>query len=376
MIKTYTVLDKPVVENEIQKHMEKALQVLLSYKNKLGLNSIVLVGSFGRGEGSVIFDQGRIRPLNDYDFLLVTEKLLIPQRTLNMVSALIGEKLNIRIDLKMIRHVDLHKLPNTIYYYETKLGGKLLWGIDSPSLMPPFKSDAIPLWDGAFLLLARIVALTLAYPPLCKEKTHFGVEQCLKAVFACSDATLILNGNYHYSYKERSKRIALLLSHQNEPSYMRQLADLAQEATRFKLIPDYSPFPDQEQLWKDVANVFRSVFLDYMAHAYHSSPDIDDVVSKFLATHGKSSIKNIPVWLDFWRYHRMFPPTLGNQVLKHTPMLLVCAALPYFMQSMINSDKSYLTGISYLSKIFPLDSSLSFQSARKIVIDTWETSVH
>lgn len=113
-----------------------------------------------------------------------------------------------------------------------------------------------------------------------------------------------------------------------------------------------------------------------MANTYHSKQDVDDITFKFLETNYEPTLKNLATWIIFWKTYKIFPPILGNHILTHRPMLLVCATLPYFLQSMLYSDRSYLKGFKYLSKVLPVNESISFLSAIKIIINAWETSVH
>ena len=51
--------------------MKIIVDIVLKYTDPV---SIILLGSFGRGEGSVIIENNLVIPLKDYDLMLVTNE--------------------------------------------------------------------------------------------------------------------------------------------------------------------------------------------------------------------------------------------------------------------------------------------------------------
>ncbi|MHC4579941.1 MAG: hypothetical protein ACYS14_00690, partial [Planctomycetota bacterium] len=58
------------ISNRIQEDLDRIVEEITQLE---GIVALILMGGFGRGEGSVVTIRGRTRPLNDYDLMIVTE---------------------------------------------------------------------------------------------------------------------------------------------------------------------------------------------------------------------------------------------------------------------------------------------------------------
>jgi|GEM_PF-6870137 len=68
---TFTLHENSDVDRKIQTELDIICEEILSYVRP---TTILLAGSFGKGEGSVLIQDDRIIPVTDYDLLIITEK--------------------------------------------------------------------------------------------------------------------------------------------------------------------------------------------------------------------------------------------------------------------------------------------------------------
>ena len=227
------------------------------------LEAIVLVGGFGRGEGAVLIEEnGNIRPVNDYDLVLITSSKTKVGDIRSFRQALATEIGIPWVDLRIIEKARLGQLRHTMFNYDLKYGGYVLWGRDDVlDQIPEMDPHSMPLIEAEILFFTRLwcflglfSARMLDEPP-DKKEWFVLANQLSKATLACSDALLISRGEYHVSYAERCRRFLRLFGDRAE------LAQLVAEATEFKLRPTREIGYDVVERWF----VVRRHFLDTMS---------------------------------------------------------------------------------------------------------------
>jgi hypothetical protein len=214
------------------------------------LRALFLVGGFARGEGSVLVEEQGPRPVNDYDFVVITESRrewpLLPD-----IGRRLAREIGIRgVDLLPLRTRDLPGLRHTIFNYDLTTCGRLVAGDGAvrrffPRLLP----GHIPLSEGRILLVNRMFCLLeslercyLDDPP-AGEAAFFCSQQASKAVLACQDALLVMRRRYHHRYMERMLRL------QEEACPIDGLMGLSRQATAFKLRPVSVAGEDAVRMW-------------------------------------------------------------------------------------------------------------------------------
>jgi predicted nucleotidyltransferase len=178
----FTRYNDPKIENEILRQLNLIVSHLLHYKRKLKIVSIVLGGSFGRGEGSVIVKNGRIKTLNDYDIFIVVKNSML-QYYVNYVLLEKSLKYLYKkypylpyIEFFLIKKNELHKLPPKVLYYELKHGSKILYGDNVLKEIRNYQPKDIPLIEGVILLFNRAVSLLYAYLASCCGRKERAIE--------------------------------------------------------------------------------------------------------------------------------------------------------------------------------------------------------
>ena len=81
---TYTIFNNKLVDLQIQERIDLIVGVISN--NVPHIDSLILTGGFGKGEGSVVFKDDEVKPLRDFDFCIVSDKkypLIILKTLLN-----------------------------------------------------------------------------------------------------------------------------------------------------------------------------------------------------------------------------------------------------------------------------------------------------
>ncbi|HEX2065583.1 MAG TPA: nucleotidyltransferase domain-containing protein, partial [Candidatus Thermoplasmatota archaeon] len=143
---------------EVVRRIEADLQAVTSSLRKADphVRALVLTGGFARGEGTVLAGE----PQNDYDFVAL--RGVGPPRVPY-------EALRHRLEARLGLHVDLAPVPvwrlrwtaPSIFWYETALRGRTLWGEELLHKVPTRTPQAIHPGEGLRLLVNRAAGLLL-----------------------------------------------------------------------------------------------------------------------------------------------------------------------------------------------------------------------
>ena len=252
---TYTTYENRTVNEAIGRQILEFTKTILAQVKDI--QSLFLLGGYGRGEGSVLHKK-EVIPLGDYDFLLVSN---LPHAGISIAGI---ENLQRKFSVQYhvgVNHIWRFLLPfldRRIYWYEAKFGSALLFG-DEKGLdrIPIQGSKDIDLREGISLMSNRLMgSLRVFDPRFCRhpanqEQNNHLVFQSVKAILASGDALLLLSGNYHFSYEERCRRF--MKSYKNDfPEFVIGNPALKadyEKATLFKLKPDFEMYPDPVKLW-------------------------------------------------------------------------------------------------------------------------------
>lgn len=213
----YSVKGSPAFDAHIDADMESIANTVYSSPFANHWKALVLLGGYGRGEGSpLIGPDGDEHPFNDYDLVVVTNSLdPLLKRALKTMEKELSEKLGLPVDLYPYLASALPSCEFSLLNYEMKYGHRVIRG-DKKVLdaMPAYPHDAIPLSEGTRLLMNRGKLLLdikrrLAQPEIL---THEEKERFLKFLFkvdlAFGDCALLLRKAYDLSYVVKRRRIS------------------------------------------------------------------------------------------------------------------------------------------------------------------------
>jgi hypothetical protein len=208
----YTLVDTPELVAHIQKDLD-LIVARLRDRYKGNLVSVLLCGGYGRGEGSVIDQDGIDVPYNDYDILIVTKRR-VSSSTLSDFGEVLAGELGIRfVDLGAITRSRLNKMPQTVFVRDLFVS-QLLWGDDVRGLLPVVNPETLPMEEARVLLRNRLICFFELTPEAffqqktLKEDAHRRlVLQLAKAGIAVHLASLIERGKYHSSYAQQMELV-------------------------------------------------------------------------------------------------------------------------------------------------------------------------
>jgi predicted nucleotidyltransferase len=196
--------------------MKRIADAVYASKFSKHWKALVLLGGYGRGEGSpLIGPNGEELPFNDYDLIVVTNSLdPLLKRDLKKLEKALSEELNFPVDLYPYLASALPKCEFSLLNYEMRYGHRVIRG-DQKILdaMPAYEHDAIPLSEGTRLLMNRGKLLLdikrrLAQPEtLTREERQTFLKFLFKADLAFGDCALLLRGAYDLSYVVKRHRL-------------------------------------------------------------------------------------------------------------------------------------------------------------------------
>lgn len=206
----------------------------------LGSYSVVFIGSFGRGEGTVVRDKaGVYKVINDYDLIIHTPSGLgfFARQRLKGVVRKLEEKLSLwHLDLIPISDSGISKMPPGMLLYDAKFGGQVVHG-DSELLSKIQAEEGKPLRPSELLnlLINRQVTLLEAHPELFKEYSlKFKARQLAKIWYALVDLILVENDSYRTRYQEKEQALADL-DRTEKIEALLEYRDFSSAARSFKL---------------------------------------------------------------------------------------------------------------------------------------------
>ena len=315
----YTRINDPVPAAQAHRKIEDDIRRITAETVRLlgkNLHSLLLCGSFGRGEGGVVFEGHKIRIVNDYDFTVVLNAAN-PLSYAAMYKAChkplerLGERLAKALGIKQ---VDLS--PKPLFYfrgmpgrrpalrienYEVKQGHVQVWPEDPAAnptrCMPDWKPEDIPLFEGTWLFRNRGTGLVLAALyfdedfKVARENRENFIIECNKAVLAAGDSLLLLKGKYHHLYSRRLE-IILQMDVTAVPGGER-LRQAYMWALSFKLMPDFetTAFEDLHCLWQETLSLFESVFRWFEQYRLNRSFDTWDEYAALARPENRPGLK-------------------------------------------------------------------------------------
>jgi hypothetical protein len=210
----YTCQKFECAEHDIEQDIQTIISAVQN--NGVAFDAIYLVGSFGRGEGSVHFDGVRWRGVNDYDVLLICSEFRAGLAKLRELGQRLAEMLRIDfVDIGYLPRAALKNLPLTIEVYDLKYASRLVVGEDVLGELPEFDSHEIPAYEFARLICNRTAGLLTALLPYRIESLAYHRNQHVKACIAVGDVAVYLRSGYYPSYLKRMELFRSLVEQRN-----------------------------------------------------------------------------------------------------------------------------------------------------------------
>jgi len=347
----YTIYPYEWVDARIKENLHLIIDAIR--KNVYELTAIILVGGFGRGEGSVKIHNGLVKPLNDYDLVVVSSDSTKSQ-VLSKLSKKLAKEIGIDfVDLGLISPDVFTSLPPTIFNYDLKYGSQVIYGnADILDRLPNYSPEDIPLWEGIRLLFNRTAGILSGFSlehfhrDLTSAETQYMTNQVNKALTACGDALILLQKRYHYLYQRRQEIIREIFRSHRYEFLDAASFELIDNAYTEKLFPsDCNPKKPITSLL-EMLPLFKKVFLKYAEQYLESKISIlNECAERYLKYHSKKHIlriaknfkdrfslkkyTNCRLWPVLWRTTMVHGQHVTYIVL---PLVLFC--MPYYEKNL------------------------------------------
>lgn len=212
----YSVKGSPAFDERIDADMRRIADAVYASKFASHWRALVLLGGYGRGEGSpMIGPDGEELPFNDYDLIVVTGSIKpAVKRELKKLEKKLSEELGLPVDLYPYLTAALPRCEFSLLNYEMKYGHRVIRGDKNIlNAMPAYPHNAIPLSEGTRLLMNRgkllldIKCRLALSDPLTEEERRRFLKFMFKADLAFGDCALLLRGAYDLSYSVKRHRL-------------------------------------------------------------------------------------------------------------------------------------------------------------------------
>ncbi len=250
------------VDNEIQKQLDKICEVIIKYVKPV---SILLIGGFGRGEGSIIYKKNKFIPINDYDIYAITSKNYpnpLIEKMCDEASKSINKKCidfedysndmeysiekTFYPDIRVINISSLKKLPSFLKYFEIKYGSTVIYGKNVLKEMPNFNIQNIPNTEGFRFLMNRLSLMIMHFSPAFLHSINPSDKERVinfnsKMALSCAEALLLYSKKFVASYKKRADILEETYRKDFPELYktISNLPEIVKKYTDHKLKPNY-----------------------------------------------------------------------------------------------------------------------------------------
>ena len=246
MITRFTIDGSDALENELADICARAKEEILRVIPPRRIHALLLGGGYGRGEGGVLQTSAGDKPYTDLEFYIIHNgpDLLLQKlhgAKVHHVAEELTASAGIEVEFKLLSLQKLQQSPVTMFYYDLIAGHRLVQGSDTwlASCEHHRSAHRLPLYEATRLLMNRCSGLLyaqekLARPNFSSEDSDFVGRNLAKAKLALGDVVLAMRGQYHWSCRERQKRLRKLEA--EDPS-LSSIVPLHAQGVDFKLHP-------------------------------------------------------------------------------------------------------------------------------------------
>jgi len=329
------------------------------------IDSIVLSGGFGHGEGCIRrLPNGRYLPMNDYDVYVFSD-VEMPYDLFQGLRRRVQAKIDrtqmhhcIRVDIKFIRTSRLTLLIPDMWSYELK-NARVIWGKDLRNLIPLEKED-VPLTVGLNTLLLTAGDLVTHFEPkylngeipqdVAETLDYSGTRTFLQVCLA-----LLLLGGFYESYYARRSELFFKCYDTVFPELSRILPGLAEKVryyTKLRLRSLDFGAKDPMKLWFEARHVLKHALWYFVCRILEEPFDTDQDLGEFLIRNrGRLASFYFEPYLRFAFRSSKIPDT-PSLLKMATPMMRVYENLRY-----LRNYRRYI-GKAYFRPLLRLESPL------------------
>lgn len=248
--RSFTLDGDPALELHLARTCERVVSGIRGLIPETKLEAILLGGGYGRGEGGVLRGPAGDRPYNDLEFYVAIEgnrhvNEFRYHRRLEVLGQILTHLADAEIEFKITSLAELRGGPVSMFSYDLIAGHRFIWGRGSATHLTGCErsssAEAIPPSEATRLLMNRcsgmlFAASELKRDPLTPAGADFIRRNIAKVQLACGDAVLTAGGQYHWSCRERHRRLTRLTAIERWPCFDTLIWQHA-EGVAFKLHP-------------------------------------------------------------------------------------------------------------------------------------------
>jgi len=288
--------------------------------------SIILYGSFGRGEGAIYSYKKEDKLLNDIDILLIVKKK-ISVNNIEKIKDKLLKKIDVEwIDITQKTKLELKNSNTSVFNYDLKYHSTILYGdMNILNLIPTIKKDEINYNEIKILFFSRIWCFLGSYKKggivnLEGYEAAYFKNQMAKVIYAMIDVILISNNKYVSSYYKKIEVFKEFFS----ADY-----DFLNSCLPYALENKFSPSNDKilvseiRSILSDLASEFFKVFSPGLSLAYNKEINGPEQIVRAFKRDYRLLIKK-------WMFN-LFMPSRKNEFNE-----LICRT--YLVGSLVNED--------------------------------------
>ncbi len=251
----YTILDDPRVDKYIDNHLEKVIDILFKNIPRSSIRSILLGGSFGKGEGSVLVDSQGIKPLRDFDLCVIFREKAPPEDLINAIRKRLEDRFcfirdpdyhllgDLIPEISATTLENINSLPD-IASYDLKKRGRILYGEDVRPQIKweledlPLRTNGRALFQKAIALIGSFHAEYLSGNVPLHLRSSF-IRETSRAYIEICVGLCLLAKQYNSSCIERLATIRKIYREEFPELHKRipDLVDKIEESTKYRLDP-------------------------------------------------------------------------------------------------------------------------------------------
>jgi len=253
----FTVDGNRSLEEHLARSCDKVLEGVRKIIPPSELEAVMLGGGYGRGEGGVLPTAEGEEPYNDLEFYLLVrgncranEKRYLTE--LHQLGRRLEPEARVEVEFKILSRDKLERSPVNMFYYDLAAGHRLLAGSETlwDECGHHLQAQNIPLFEATRLLMNRCSGLLfsmvqLTRPDFGAQEADFVGRNQAKAQLAFGDVILAAYGQYHWSSRERLRRLEQLSTGEDCP-WLPEARLHHRDGVEFKLHPRRSTGARQE----------------------------------------------------------------------------------------------------------------------------------
>lgn len=215
----FTIDGSDALEARLEDTCRKVVAGISALVPARKLQAVLLGGGYGRGEGGVLRSSEGDVPYNDLEFyVFLRGNAVLAERQFRHALHELGERLTpeagLEVEFKVLTAPKLRRSPPSMFYYDLVCGHRLVLG--SASVLEGCEhhrnAAAIPMHEATRLLFNRCSGLLFSMDRLAKPRfdagdADFVGRNLAKAQLAFGDVLLTARGLYHWSCRERQRRL-------------------------------------------------------------------------------------------------------------------------------------------------------------------------